>query len=101
MVLSNFEVVELACFLIQVVQHNEGVYYLQADECLDWELELGLVLVDVVGVQFKHRYFADVRVRMQQHHPVLQTCQHNLMLFSPLIRKRVAAVIDIVLGLLS
>jgi hypothetical protein len=74
-VLRYFEVEQLACFLVQVVQHNEGVHYLHADECLDWELKLGLVLVDVVGVQFEHRNFADVRIRMQQHHSVLQTCQ--------------------------
>lgn len=81
-VLCHFKIVELRRLLIQIMHAHKRVNNLQADESLLRERQLRLIAINVVRVKFIHENLAQVGVRMQQDHSVLQCAEQDLVLFA-------------------
>lgn len=57
------------------MKRDQAIDDLKSDQGPRWKSKLRLIPIDIIRVQFKHEDFAEVGVRMEEHDPVLQTCE--------------------------
>jgi hypothetical protein len=81
-VVGDAQIVKLGGLLVEIVDDDQVVCKLESEDGPGHELNLLLVVVDLMGVKFDHEDLAEIRVCMQQHEPVLDVREQELVLLS-------------------